>query len=202
VRRRLPIVATIVVAAAVLIMIRLGVWQIHRARENQQLLQQYELASKLPPIVFPTAPFKGPPPLFRWAAGFCQRVIGEREAGGRNRAGDIGWSHIVDCSTGAEGPGMAVEIGWSKDPSAKVNWAGGPVSGIIVPDRIHGIRLVAATAPAGLQTAGLPSIETAVPVTPGRNRMYALQWFSFAAIAIIIYALAVRKRWKEEQAKS
>jgi surfeit locus 1 family protein len=33
-------------------------------------------------------------------------------------------------------------------------------------------------------------------VTPGRNRMYALQWFSFAAIALIIYGLALRKRLK------
>jgi cytochrome oxidase assembly protein ShyY1 len=28
--------------------------------------------------------------------------------------------------------------------------------------------------------------------------MYALQWFSFAVIALIIYALALRKRWKKE----
>lgn len=196
--RRLPIVATIVVAAAVLIMVRLGVWQIHRARENEQLMAQYSVASKLPPITFPTAPIKGPLPLFRWAAGFCQRVVGQREAGGRNRSGDIGWSHIMECATGAEGPGMSVEIGWSKDPNAKVNWGGGQVSGLIVPDRIRGIRLVAATAPRGLEPAALPSVEAAVPVTPGRNRMYAVQWFSFAAIAIIIYGLAIRKRWKEE----
>jgi cytochrome oxidase assembly protein ShyY1 len=58
------------------------------------------------------------------------------------------------------------------------------------------MRLVAASAPPGLQPAGLPSAETAVPVTPGRNLMYALQWFSFAAIALIIYGLALRKRLK------
>jgi cytochrome oxidase assembly protein ShyY1 len=45
----------------------------------------------------------------------------------------------------------------------------------------------------------MPSVETAVPVTPGRNRMYALQWFSFAAIALIIYGLALRKRMKEDR---
>jgi hypothetical protein len=195
--RRLPIIATIIVAAAVLIMVRLGFWQIHRAHENEQLLAEYRAASKLPPIAYPTAPVKGPLPLFRWATGFCAKVVGQREAGGRNRNGEVGWAHIVDCGTGAEGPGMSVEVGWSQNPNAKVNWSGGLVSGVIVPDRLHQIRLIAASAPPGLEPAGLPSLETAVPVTPGRNRMYALQWFSFALIALIIYALALRKRWKK-----
>jgi len=93
---------------------------------------------------------------------------------------------------------MSIELGWSQDPQTKVNWRGGLVSGVIVPDRLHRIRLVAASAPPGLEPAGLPSADTAVPVTPGRNRMYALQWFSFAAIALLIYGLALRKRMKEQ----
>ena len=196
--RRIPITATVIVAAAVALMIWLGMWQIRRSHENERLMAQYSQASKLPPIAFPTAPLKGPLPLFRWATGFCQSVVGQRAAGGRNRKGEVGWTHIVDCATGAEGPGMSVELGWSKDPEAKVKWRGGLVSGIIVPDRLHRIRLVAAGAPPGLEPAGLPSAETAVPVTPGRNRMYALQWFSFAAIALVIYGLALRKRIKEQ----
>ena len=195
--RRLPLLATIIVAAAVAIMIWLGFWQLRRAHENEQLLAQYAAASKQSPIAFPTAPLKGPPPLFRWATGFCQRVVGQRVTEGRNRKGEVGWAHVVDCATGGEGPGMSVEVGWSRDPNARVNWSGGLVSGVIVRDRIHRIRLVAASAPPGLDPAGLPSVETAVPVTPSRNRVYALQWFSFAAIALIIYALAVRKRLRE-----
>jgi surfeit locus 1 family protein len=195
--RRVPVVATVIVLAAVATMIGLGLWQLHRARENEQLLAQFSAASKLPPIAFPTAPMKGPPPLFRWATGYCLRIVGHRATAGRNRAGDSGWAQIVECATGAEGPGMTVEAGWSKDPNAKVNWSGGPVSGVIVRDRIHRIRLIAASAPPGLEPAGLPSIETAVPVTPARNRSYALQWFSFAAIALLIYGIAVRKRLKE-----
>lgn len=199
--RRVPIVATIVVAAAVALMIWLGFWQIRRSHENERLLAQYKIASKLPPIAFPTAPVKEPLPLFRWATGFCRQVVGEREVGGRNRNGDVGWAHIVDCSTGAEGPGMSVEIGWSKNPGTKVNWRGGLVSGLIVPDHLHRIRLVAAGAPPGLEPPGIPSVEDAAPVTPGRNRLYALQWFSFAAIALIIYGLALRRRWKEQAGK-
>lgn len=191
-------IATLIVAAAVIEMTRLGFWQLDRAHENEQLLVQYQAASSLPPITYPTAPLKDPLPLFRSATGFCQKVVGQRASEGRNRAGEIGWAHIVDCATGAEGSGMSVEVGWSKDPNAKVNWAGGLVSGVIVRDRAHKIRLVASTAPPGLEAAGLPSADTAVPVTPTRNRFYALQWFSFAAIALIIYGLALRKRWKEK----
>lgn len=199
--RRLPVVPTIIVAAAVLLMIWLGFWQIRRSHQNQHLLAQYSAASKLPPIAYPVAPFKGPLPLFRWATGFCQRPVGQREAAGRNRNGDVGWAHIVDCATGAEGPGMSVELGWSEDPNTKVNWRGGLVSGVIVPDRVHRIRLVAASAPPGLLPSALPSVENAVPVSPSRNRMYAFQWFSFAGIALLIYVLAVRKRLREERRK-
>ena len=196
--RRLPVVPTIIVAAAVALMIALGFWQLRRAHENEQLLAQYKAAANLPPIAYPTTPLKGPLPLFRYATGFCQRIVGQRAIEGRNRNGDVGWARIVDCSTGAEGPGMSVEVGWSKDPNARVNWGGGPVSGVIVRDRLRQIRLIAASAPPGLQPSGLPSAENAVLVTPGRNRSYALQWFSFAAIALIIYGLAVRKRLKEQ----
>jgi cytochrome oxidase assembly protein ShyY1 len=196
--KRLPIAATIIVAVTVAVMIGLGIWQLGRANENKQLLAQYEAASKLPPIAYPTAPFKGPLPLFRYATAFCQKVVGQRSAEGRNRAGEVGWARIVDCATGPEGPGMSVEVGWSKDPNAKVNWNGGPVSGVIVRDRIRRMRLVAATAPPGLQPAGLPSAEMGVLVSPSRNRFYALQWFSFAAIALIIYGIALRKRLREQ----
>ena len=194
--KRVPIVPTMIVLVAVAIMIRLGFWQLHRAHENELLLAQYAAASKLPPMAFPTAPLKGPPPLFRWATGFCQHIVGKRAIAGENRAGETGFAQIVDCATGAEGPGMSVDVGWSQDPNAKVNWNGGLVTGVIVPDRLHRIRLVAASSPPGLQPSALPSVETAVPTTPTGNRFYALQWFAFAALAALIYLLALRKKWR------
>ena len=66
-----------------------------------------------------------------------------RDRPARTAPGEPGYVQIVDCATGAEGPGMSVEVGWSKNPNAKVNWAGGPVSGMIAPDRRHRMRLVA-----------------------------------------------------------
>lgn len=188
--RKLPILATLVVVAAVAIMVTLGFWQLDRAKWKERLLEQYEAAAKLPPVAYPTAPFTGEPPLFRWATGYCLRPVGRRATAGANRKGETGYVHIVQCTTGAEGPGMAVELGWSKDPNAKIEWPGGPVTGMIAPDRVHRIRLVAASAPPGLEASALPSAES----IPNNHRMYAVQWFLFAAIALVIYALALRKR--------
>jgi cytochrome oxidase assembly protein ShyY1 len=195
VSRRLPLVPTIVVAAAVALMIGLGVWQLQRAKWKEGLLARYALAEKLPPIVWPTVPLKDAElPLFRHATGMCVKPVSQRAQAGENRSGEPGYVHILDCATGAEGPGMAVEVGWSKNPNAKINWAGGPVSGVIAPDRHARLRLVAASSPPGLE----PSAEPSLSSIPNNHRFYALQWFAFGLIALVIYGLAVRKRWREE----
>jgi surfeit locus 1 family protein len=196
--RRLPVIPTIIVLAAVAAMIALGVWQLQRAKWKEGILSRYAEAEKLPPVEFPTAPLRDDQlPLFRHATGVCLRAVGQRAVAGENRQGEPGYVHIVDCATGAEGPGMSVEVGWSKNPNAKVNWTGGPVSGIIAPDRATRLRLVAASAPPGLEPSGRPSLSS----IPNNHRFYALQWFAFAGIALVIYALAVRKRLATEPAK-
>jgi cytochrome oxidase assembly protein ShyY1 len=193
--RRPPIVASVVVAAAVAVMVTLGVWQLQRARWKDGLLAQYRAAQNLPPIEWPTPPLAADKlPLFRSATGLCQRVTGKRSVAGENRSGESGYAHVLDCATAA-GTRMSVEVGWSKNPEARVQWTGGLVSGIIAPDRLTGMRLVAASAPPGLEPSAPPSIES----IPNNHRLYALQWFSFAVIALVIYGLAVRKRLREEE---
>jgi cytochrome oxidase assembly protein ShyY1 len=193
--KRLPIIPTIVVLAAVAVMIGLGVWQLQRAKWKEALLAKYAQAETLPPITFPTIPIRNDQlPLFRHATGVCLRIVGRRAVAGENRVGEPGYVHIVDCVTGAEGPGMSVEVGWSKDPNAKVNWNGGLISGIIAPDRRSRLRLVAASAPPGLEPSAAPSIAS----VPNNHRSYAAQWFAFALIALVTYGLAVRKRLREE----
>jgi cytochrome oxidase assembly protein ShyY1 len=194
--RRLPIVPTIFVLAAVAIMVGLGIWQLQRAKWKDGLLERYAKAEQQPPITFPTVPVRDDQlPLYRHATGVCLRVVRQRAQAGENRAGEPGYVHIVDCATGAEGPGMSVEVGWSKNPNAKVNWTGGPVSGIIAPDRRMRMRLVAASSPPGLEPSAPPSLSN----IPNNHRSYAVQWFAFAAIALIIYGLAVRKRLGESK---
>lgn len=194
--RKLPLIPTMIVGLAVAAMIALGFWQLRRAGEKEVLLARYKAAQNLPPISFPTSPVHDDQlPLFRHATGMCLKPVAKRSRAGRNRAGEVGYVHIVDCSTGAEGPGMSVEVGWSRNPNEAVNWPGGPVSGVIAPDSKTRMRLVAATSPPGLAPSAPPSIEQ----IPNNHRSYAVQWFLFALIALTIYVLALRKRLKEKK---
>ena len=192
--RKLPLIPTLIVAAAVAVMIALGVWQLRRAVEKDALLERFRAAQNLPPISFPTGPIhEDRLPLFRHATGLCLKPVAKRSTAGRNRAGETGYSQVIDCTTGAEGPGMSVELGWSKNPNAAFNWPGGLVSGIIAPDSRTRMRLVAASSPAGLEPAAPPSIEQ----IPNNHRSYAIQWFLFALIAAVIYVLALRGKLKK-----
>ena len=192
---KLPLIPTVIVGLAVAVMIGLGIWQLNRAGEKEALLARYHAAQNLPPIAYPTGPISDDQlPLFRYATGLCLKPAHKRATAGQNRAGEPGYVQIVDCVTGAEGPGMSVELGWSKNPNAAFQWAGGPVSGVVAPDSRNRMRLVAATAPAGLEPSAPPSTDQ----IPNNHRSYAIQWFLFALIAAVIYILALRKRQKAE----
>jgi cytochrome oxidase assembly protein ShyY1 len=192
--KRLTIVPTILVFVAAALMISLGIWQLHRAKWKEAMLAEYGQAQNLPPIAWPTGVMRGDQlPLFRHATGVCLRILGHRAVAGENRAGEPGYSQILECATGSQGSSMNVEVGWSKNPNPQINWSGGPVSGIIGPDRLTGMRLVAGSAPPGLEPAAPPSILN----IPNNHRSYAVQWFAFAAIAVVIYVLALRRRLGE-----
>lgn len=189
-RHKLPIIPTILVALAVATMIGLGIWQLERRKEKEALLASYAAAASQPPIGWPSVPPKEPLPLFRSATANCLSVTGFRTAAGQNRKGEPGFLVIADCRTGAEGPGLAVELGWSKDPNAGHGFRGGLVSGVIAPDRISRMRLVAATPGPGLMPSALPSPA----IIPNNHLSYAIQWFLFAGIAVVIYTLSLRWR--------
>ena len=195
--RKLPLIPTILVALAVATMIGLGIWQLDRRSEKEALLATYRAAAGKLPISWPSIPPKEPLPLFRSATGNCLQVTGFRTAAGQNLKGEPGYLVIADCRTGAEGPGMAVELGWSKNPNAGKAWRGGLVSGTIAPDSRSLMRLVAASPGPGLTASAPPSPET----IPNNHLSYAIQWFLFAAIALTIYWLALRQRWQKDEGK-
>lgn len=198
--RRLPVIPTILVAAAVALMIGLGVWQLQRAKEHAAELVRYQKAARLRPIAYPTMPLRDENlPLFRQATGNCLRVVNRRTSSGENLSGEPGYVVILDCATGAEGPGMSVEVGWSKNPNARTSWAGGLVSGVIVPDSRSRMRLVAASPAPGLEATAAPT--PTVKVSPARNKGYAATWFALAAAALIVYAFAVARRMRQADHK-
>ncbi len=188
--RRLPVWPTLVVALAVALMMGLGAWQIRRAHWKEALLASYAAAAGKPPIAFPSFPPTDGSLFFRRAAGFCLQPTSWSARAGSNRAGEPGWRHLALCRTGAEGPGMLVDMGWSRDYAAPKQYRGGRVSGIIDSDRDHILLLVSDTAAPGLQPSALPSPEN----IPNNHRAYAVQWFLFALVAAIIYVVALRRR--------
>ncbi len=191
--RRWPLIPTILVAAAIAAMIGLGFWQLQRRQQKLALLDSYATAQHQPPIAWPTAPSSAPLPLYRAATGHCLSVTGFRTAAGQNREGDPGFLVIADCRVGAEGPGMAVELGWSQNPAAGHHYKGGLVSGIIAPDSKSRMRLVAVEPGPGLMASAVPSSGS----IPNNHLRYAVQWFLFAAAAAVIYVLALKRRERE-----
>ena len=196
--RRWPLVPTILVVVAIATMIGLGVWQLQRRQEKLELLDRLAAARTLPAIDWPTAPFAGPLPLYRAAGGNCLTVTGFRTAAGQNREGDPGFLVIADCRVGAEGPGMAVELGWSKNPNVGRGYKGGEVRGIIAPDSVSRMRLVSSEPGPDLAASALPSPDS----IPNNHLSYAIQWFLFAGFAGVIYVLALKRREREEGVKN
>ena len=191
---RVPVIATVVVALAVATMVALGAWQLFwRAPQKDALLASYAAAQGQPPVAFPSHLTTGAPSLFRRSSGLCLEVVGWRQTAGENRAGRIGYAFLADCRTGAEGPGMVVDAGWSADPKVKPAWAGGPVEGVLAPDKERGVRLVSATGLGGLE----PSAPPSPAMIRNNHRSYAFQWFAFAILAALIYALALRSRLRK-----
>lgn len=189
--KRVPVLATLIVLAAVATMVGLGIWQLGRAGEKDALLARYQAAVGLPPIDFPAqAMATERMPLFRRARANCLEPVALKTVAGRNALGQSGYAHWVDCRTGAEGPGIRIDIGWSDRPQQQVAWRGGEVVGTIAPDTERGMRLVSAVGLGGLQASAAPDVSQ----IPNNHRSYAFQWFAFALSALIIFVMALRAR--------
>lgn len=205
---RLPIISTIVVALALAAMIALGFWQLQRRDEKNAALVRYAENMSRPAMAFPRIPV-GDEYLFRHASAMCLEVIGWQQQGGRNRKGDTGWRQIAQCRTGAEGPVLLIDVGVAKDPKFKPEWGGGPITGTIThaPDsrtllgslfdrRPKSLMLIADLAAPGLEVTAKPDLSS----VPNNHLAYAVQWFLFALVALVIYLLALR--WREKSRKA
>jgi len=188
--KRIPILPTLIVLVAALCMVGLGVWQLRRMHEKEALLARYAAAPGRSAVAWPAVPVRNGALLYRRSGGLCLQPTTWSARAGRSRTGESGWRHVVLCRTGAEGPGMAIDMGWSKDPKPPVGWTGGQVTGTIDADRDHVLLLVSDTAAPGLTPSLRPSPED----IPNNHLAYAVQWFAFAGIALVIYALALRRK--------
>ncbi len=204
---KLPLFPTILVSLAVAAMIGLGIWQLDRRGEKAVQLARLATNRTLGAMTFPNPPV-GDEHLFRRAGLMCLEVASWSEQAGRDASGKSGWRHLADCRTGAEGMSVKVDMGVSSAPGVTPAWKGGAVTGIIThaPDSTpllaslfgkrppRNLMLVADTPAAGLSASAPPDPSS----VPNNHLAYAVQWFLFAGIAVVIYLLALRRRGRKK----
>jgi surfeit locus 1 family protein len=184
--RTIPVFATIVVALAVAAMAALGFWQLGRMQQKEELLARYVQAQKsAEEVPWPRSEAAQADLLYRRARLQCVDVVGHSGMAGRNARDEAGVAQTVQCVLPDGGRALVV-LGWSRQPDAATNWDGGEVRGIVAP----GPRLVADPPLGGLEANAIPDPAE----IPNNHFSYAVQWFFFAATAVVIYALALRRR--------
>jgi cytochrome oxidase assembly protein ShyY1 len=177
-----------IVLAAIAVMVRLGFWQLERLHEKEALIARAEAALTMnAEAPWPRSAAEARHVLYRHARVNCTRVIEEGAGAGENARAEPGWAHFARCALAGGGEAKVI-LGWSRDPG-RTGWRGGEVGGVIAP----GPRLVAGPAIGGLQDNAQPNPAD----LPNNHLSYAVQWFLFAAVALVIYGLAVRKRLAE-----
>jgi surfeit locus 1 family protein len=187
--RRIPIVPTLLVLAAVAEMVHLGFWQIDRLHEKEALLASYAQAQQQPQLApWPRTDDEATRSLYRRSAVTCVRVTERSAMAGRNTRDEAGLAQTAQCSL-AGGGSAKVVLGWSRQPVAGREWRGGAVVGTIAP----GPRLVADPPLAGLEANERPDPSE----IPNNHLSYAVQWFLFALTALVIYAVALRRRLRD-----
>lgn len=169
---RVPVLPTLIVAAAVAAMIGLGIWQLQRAQWKEGLIAELESSGAR-----------------RAATIECAVDAVPEVRAGRNRGGEVGYRYLVPCR--ARGGEVMLDLGWSRRPDAlrRLERSGafaGTISG--AGREIEMLVLERPMPP--LEPSALP----AAAEIPNNHLLYALQWFFFAAAAAVIYALALRRK--------
>lgn len=197
--RRPPLLPTLVVLTATVTMVALGVWQLRRAAWKEALLAQYHANAALPALdldpLLARGDAAGAPLAFRRVLVTCHaRNIAPASHGGRSLRGEGGYSYVIPCRPGARGLAgrIMVNVGWTALPmhDARLD-ADGLVAGRFGAAE-PGAPLVITSASA--QPPLAPSAPASIDRVPNNHMMYAVQWFIFAALAIFIYVLALRRR--------
>ncbi|RVT91266.1 SURF1 family protein [Sphingomonas crocodyli] len=202
-----PILPTILVAAAVATMIWLGLWQVRRAEWKEGMLATYTAAVGKDPVPGIPADDAIDSVAFRRAHVACTVTSAPIQQGGRNQRSETGFRNFVGCAL-ADGRTMMADIGWSGISAKPVPPSNGTALasiGRLVPDPELAARVIKG---AGHPLPWLVVMESPVPGyqpslppeigdIPNNHRSYAVQWFLFASVAVIIYIIALRRRWRQ-----
>ena len=207
---RIPIIPTALVVAAASVMVALGIWQLGRMDEKAALIAQYEANQQLPVLrnfdAFPSSGTADGFPdlddnLFRYVEIACANPRAWKGVAGRNAGDQSGYVHMFVCdeASGGVADGDPVKlyatIGWSRSPEQPA-WDGGSISGILSTAG-NDYEVIASEPESGLK----PLARPAPADLPNNHLAYAGQWFFFAITALVIYWLALRRRWRDADPK-
>jgi cytochrome oxidase assembly protein ShyY1 len=182
-------------AAALPLLLGLGAWQLQRAEWKAGLLARLQAARALPPVDLAALPAS---PDFRRATGRCAgTALAVARVGAQSQTGTAGYAWRVQCPALGQQPAFEADLGWAGRPVGPARLAlDALLQGTLRDlgaDAAPRFRLVAAAPPPGL---GLqPLRQPAVADVPDNHRLYAAQWFGFAAILLAVY-LAFVARWR------
>ena len=127
--------------------------------------------------------------LFRWSEFICERVHRHPHHRRDQASGESAWLKSRDAK---QRRGEAeVALGWSR-PTRQIARDGGKVAGIVGPGGAFGGTLQDSPTAPGLEPLAPPDPSD----LPNNHLAYAGQWFFFALTALVIYVLALRKKWR------
>jgi surfeit locus 1 family protein len=208
----IPLVAAVVVAA---VCVRLGLWQLDRLKQRRARNAEIASAYRLPPLVADSVRRDSAPRFRRLLVSGRWDYAGETTIPGRTRSGSPG-VHIVTPLTLTSGARILVNRGWVYSPDARTidvpRWHEGDYGDFIgyvdelppsirVPDEAR--LYVVALADSGSRTAEVGDRPVRLPVPAfgdeGPHFNYAVQWFSFAAIALIGTPIVVRRQRRRRE---
>lgn len=209
-RAWIPLLAAVIVAA---VCVRLGLWQLDRREERQARNATIALAFREPPVPAEIAArdsmrrFRRVSVTGRWDYGR------EVTVSGRTRNGSPG-VHVLTPTILEDGTEIVVNRGWVYSPDARTielaKWNEGSEANLVgyVDEPPSALRdssasmYVVALADSGA-TAEPPDrparLHAPAFADEGPHLNYAVQWFSFAAIALIGTPLVVRKQRRRRE---
>ncbi|PWG02663.1 SURF1 family cytochrome oxidase biogenesis protein [Sphingosinicella humi] len=174
---RLPVLPSLIVAAAVAVMIGLGVWQLERKEWKEALIAQAEAYGAGPPISID-----------------CRISENPEARAGRNQDDMVGYHYLVPCEAMlAEGEMgvLTVDLGWSKAPQVVILEPGDHTFvGPVLRFNEQPPLLIVSEPDPPLEPSAIPLAQN----IPNNHLFYAIQWFFFAAAAAVIYLLALRRK--------
>lgn len=208
--RRIPLFPTLLVLLAAGYMVHLGLWQLDRLAQKQARLARYAAAQaddRVVSIGYAWRARQSDAWDFHRTVFWCQQVLSTRMVSGRSAGGQAGWVQVARCLTdpvqtqgfrpdkAPQGVLADVVLGWQQQ-AGPVAWGGGEVRGTIAPGGEFAHHVVADPPLAGLAANAAPDPKD----VPNNHLSYAVQWFLFAGLAVGIYALALRARWRRQDA--